>query len=76
MIEMATQTIGIKTVSKRPQQGLVSDEIKDNERTGYGLMAWMDRLNLPVTGNRRIDIETKRQYDIDTGKARGLKNVK
>ena len=42
-------------------------------RTSKGLADWMVRLNLPVTGNSCVDLETKRQHDIDTGKVRRLK---
>lgn len=32
-------------------------------KTSQGLSDWLKRLGLPVTGNRKEDIWTKRKYD-------------
>ncbi len=32
-------------------------------KTSQGLIDWLNRLELPVTGNRKEDILTKRKYD-------------
>ena len=34
-------------------------------KTSQGLSDWLKRLGLPVTGNRKVDILTKRKYDAE-----------
>ena len=47
--------------------------IVKESKTSQGLSDWLKRLGLPVTGNRKEDILTKRKYDAEkmVGKLRG-----